>query len=1039
MIPGNTPQEFFGAAAAAAGAAATAGRSVRFNSADSAYLHRDFSSGNRQTWTWSGWIKRAKLGTQTAVFMSSDNPVSNTEGIRFFDDKLELFVFASGSYFNLRSADVFRDPSAWYHCVVVADLSNATQSERMRLYVNGRRIDSFSVNSIPSNTSTQFSFINNSQRVFLSRSDVSGGYYADHYLALVHFIDGYAYDPSYFGETSATTGQWIAKTYSGSYGTNGFFLDFLDNSTAAALGYDAAGSNDWTVNNISPGSSVSYTARTSLTAGTFYSGRGTISKIYDGIIGANGSPFKFLEFDTHPATLTFSPAITSSSGNVKMYVASYYGASSYSATLNGSTSYSFTSVPAEGTPAVLYDLGVTTLSSITFPTGGAPAMRVFGIVADNVLLIDGAAGDSLRDHPTSAGTSTGAGGEVAGNYCTWNPLAKNSIYFGTLSNGNLESAASGDSRAAYGTIAIPSSGKWYFEVTTTGSPAAPYVGVAAYGASSAYPQDSYSPSLTYYGADGTKDIEGTYTSYGASYSNATIGVAVNVDSSQVTFYKDGASQGAISKSVVGAFPFVSTAGGSGTFTANFGQRAFAYSAPSGFSPLVDTLLPTPTIAKPNTVMDVKLYTGNGSSQSITGLGFSPDLVWIKGRSGATDHALYDVVRGAEKRLESNNTDAEVTSDGGVTAFNSDGFSLGTLAQVNTNSASYVGWTWDAGANSSKTYTVTVVSGAFYIDGKQQPTLNLEEGSTYTFDLSAASNSGHPLRLSTTVDGPSQYTTGVTTSGTAGNAGATLTIAVASGAPTLYYFCTNHNGMGGQINTNTTAGASNFAGTITSTVRANISAGLSVVTYTGNGTTNGSVGHGLGVAPAFVIAKTRSKADAWNCYHTSLGNAKPIVLNSTNAAAISDTAVWGTNAGPTSSVFYVNYPGSPVYTNENGTTYVAYCFAPVAGYSAFGSFTGNGSSDGPFVYTGFRPRWLLYKCSSTGGDWWNFVDTARATYNVVGPYLESGSQAESTGSVIDILSNGFKLRFGLGNQWNGSGQTYVYACFAEAPFPYARAR
>jgi len=92
-----------------------------------------------------------------------------------------------------------------------------------------------------------------------------------------------------------------------------------------------------------------------------------------------------------------------------------------------------------------------------------------------------------------------------------------------------------------------------------------------------------------------------------------------------------------------------------------------------------------------------------------------------------------------------------------------------------------------------------------------------------------------------------------------------------------------------------------------------------------------------------------------------------------------------------------------------------------------------------VYTGFRPRFLLYKCSSVGGDWWNFVDTARATYNVVGPYLESGPQAESTGSVIDVLSNGFKLRFGLGNQWNGTGQTYVYAAFAEHPFQTARGR
>jgi hypothetical protein len=319
-------------------------------------------------------------------------------------------------------------------------------------------------------------------------------------------------------------------------------------------------------------------------------------------------------------------------------------------------------------------------------------------------------------------------------------------------------------------------------------------------------------------------------------------------------------------------------------------------------------------------MDVKLYTGNGSTQTISGLGFSPNLVWIKGRSGATDHALYDTVRGVQQQLESNTTTDETTESTGLTAFNSDGFALGALAQANTSSATYTAWCWDE----------------------------------------------------------------------------------------------------------------------------SVSAGFDIVTYTGNGSAR-TIAHSLGVAPSMIIVKARTTASTdqgWPVYH-SANTAAPatdyLLLNDTAATADLDT-VWNDTA-PTSSVFSV---GTNALVNANADTYVAYCFAPVAGYSSFGSYTGNGSADGPFIYTGFRPRFVMLKGSSFVSNW-HILDAARNAYNVTDSFLrpnlssqEFNGITEGAGSAIDILSNGFKLRASFADS-NTNAASFVWAAFAESPFQYARAR
>jgi hypothetical protein len=333
-------------------------------------------------------------------------------------------------------------------------------------------------------------------------------------------------------------------------------------------------------------------------------------------------------------------------------------------------------------------------------------------------------------------------------------------------------------------------------------------------------------------------------------------------------------------------------------------------------------------------MNATTYTGNGASLSVTngvaGQSFQPDMVWIKRRNTAADHVIDDSVRGAGKGLFSNLSSAENASMGGFLSFDSGGWSMnGTVAEINQNASTFVGWQWKAG-------------------------------------------------------------------GTA---------------------------------------VTNTSGSISAQVSANTTSGFSIATYTGTGS-NATVGHGLGVAPSMVIIKQRNTTGAWLVGHTNMTNwTYYLLLNQTAAQAV-NTAVWNSTA-PTSTVFSIGTDGN---VNTNAGTYVAYCWSQIAGYSAFGSYTGNGSTDGPFVYTGFRPRWVLMKSSSLGTGFWWLVDTSRNPYNVMDlPLFPNDPQAETAGTTaIDILSNGFKLRT-TNTSINQSGGSMIYAAFAENPFKYANAR
>jgi hypothetical protein len=236
--------------------------------------------------------------------------------------------------------------------------------------------------------------------------------------------------------------------------------------------------------------------------------------------------------------------------------------------------------------------------------------------------------------------------------------------------------------------------------------------------------------------------------------------------------------------------------------------------------------------------------------------------------------------------------------------------------------------------------------------------------------------------------------------------------------------------------NTTA--SNTNGSITSTVSAGATQGFSVATYTGNGSAGATFGHGLGVAPSFVIIKERGNVNGWLCYHISTGNTGYLELDATLSFQTLSTFL--NNTTPSSSVVTL---GTVSNVNRNGGTFVAYCFSAVAGYSAFGSYTGNGSGDGPFVYTGFRPRLMMWKRTDAVADWYMW-DTTRDTYNgggkVLWPNYSSAETDYGTGSsgLWDILSNGFKLRTNSVGM-NTNGANMIYMAFAENPFKNSLAR
>ncbi len=902
-------------------------RSLRFSGVGETRLnYTPASGGNKKTWTFSWWLKRGSI--ERKMLFGSYNSGATTAVVELQDDhQLNFYDYNSGYRINLETTQVFRDPSAWYHFVIALDTTQSTDSNRVKIYVNGSQITDFASALYPSQNFEGLFNDHTIQHAIGTEGSLQRLHF-DGYMAEVYFLDGYAYDSSYFGETNATTGQWIPKEYTGSFGNNGYYLKFADNSSTSALGTDSSGNG----NNLTP---VNF----SVTAG----------KTDDSFFDTPTKNFATLS----PIDRTYTTEVILSEAN---------------------TRWQYNYKPASK----------TVRATMALPSTG----KIY-IEWEN-------------EQPSSQG-----------GRMSWGLVRYNS------EKQNYDVQAYND--VDY--VSISFGGSIWVGTTNITAPA------------------SFSAPTYYTGERSAMAID-------CSTGDFWLGKVAS-NGSTTWYANDGGTDGdpaaAINKT--GTLPNFTTAtewipfvgwhdGGAASSTTyyaniNFGNHSFLGTAPTGFTGLSSDVLATPTIKLPNKYFDTLLYSGNESGQSITGLNFAPDWVWIKKRNESASHCLFDSLRGATKRLKSDNTDTELTQTDSLTAFNSDGFTLGGNGHTSENGDTFVAWNWDAGETDSKTYTVTVVSDSgnkYRFDGfgTSAVTLDLAEGGTYTFNYPSA----HPLRFSTTSDGThgggSEYTTGVSSYGNS------VTITVADSAPQLFYFCTQHSGMGGAINTNSTLGSSNFDGSNQTTVKASPTSGFSIIKYTGTGSLN-TIGHGLGVVPNVYIIKNRDASDNWIVYTTGIdGSLDFVYLNLDNTKTNSG------NTAPTSSVIEI----SGATTNDSGNKHICYAFSEVAGYSKFGSYTANGSSSGisgPFIYTGFAPAWVMTKRTNSSASW-EIHDNKRPAYN---PHsfrlLADGNNSEATSNHVDFVSNGFKIRNTYSGMNGSNGDTYIYLAFASAPFKYANAR
>ena len=802
-------------------------QSLRFEDGSSHKLTRTFSSDvdNDKKMTISVWVKRGNLNTGSTQVI-----LANYTGVRYlgelcFDNDTDGIRFdpggngdGSSNHYRVITSAQFRDVGSWYHIVLAYDSTQSTDTNRVKLYVNGEQqtlvADGSGQSFPPQNYGHEYSYNGANNTIGEFGASFNSGY-LDGYLSEFNFIDGLTLDPTYFGETK--NGVWIAKEYTGSYGTNGYRLEFKNTSvgtgSSSTIGADTSGNdNHWTSSGIA--------AHDCNMPDSPENNWCTLN------------PLELDENNSGAATLEGNLKWT----NVNANIGSTFGFG------NQGGKYYWEYLYVSSTDSNHYQ-GVT-LQKDGISLTNAYSTGIALYFNDGTTRVDGTSG-------------TGFGGQIG---------ADNIIQFKLdLDNGTLQF---GKNNTYIDALTLPTSvGGWRAGGIQAAGSGGTRVFVANYGQDSSFA--------------GNKTAQG------------------NTDEN--------------------------------------GLGDFYYAVPSGFLAVCSANLPEPTIG-PNSAtqaddhFNTVLYTGDGSGQSITGVNFQPDWVWIKSRSHASSHVLTDSSRGVTKSLFSDTTDAETTLSGGVTAFGTDGFTLGSEGTVNTSSRTYVGWNWKA------------------------------------------------------------------------NGGTT---------------------------------SSNSDGSQTTTVQANTTAGFSIVLYTGTGSTD-TFGHGLGAVPKWFFTKTRSTTGDWIVYHagnTSAPETDFLKLNENNATE--DLNTMYNDTAPTSTVFTLSTNGD---VNTSGRTQVGYFFAEVEGYSKFSSYTGNGNADGPFVFTGFRPAWVLIKNTARGADW-RLHDIARQPTNDDGGHilLPNSSSSEVTSEYdIDFLSNGFKLKSGDVYE-NGSGELIIYAAFAEQPFKYANAR
>jgi hypothetical protein len=1060
------------------------------------YLRRTpTSTGNRRVWTASLWYKMSSAG---AFFGAGDGSTAGNSSHWWFNsDQLGYSNNDGTNYVTVLRKS--RDFSSWSHYMLVVDTTKVEPYDRVVFYENGVRneVDTTSGYTNPSRNA-ELSWINQlwshhiGARNRAGANTFSTGEYCDFF-----FIDGQALTPDVFGfykqgkgyisagSTQATDfrpGQWVPKTprvikteiiRRGGFGVNGFYLPMNDSknfgadfhcdpnsiitlneklpqprvgvaSTAVGIGYTDAlradpyaanlvlaipgviggqgsGYGDYSANIKGSGTNKTVTANgnagVAVTASYYgsalsFDGSGDYLSIPSSSDFAFGTDDFTIDFwmnlnattDCHiwegrDGTNVNQLLIRLSSGIIRYYG---NGADRIVGTALNTSQWNHIAVSRNNTTSQLFVngvcVGINTVDTINYVSAASTVFigtnestnsRFLNGFIQDLRIYKGVAKytggfDVPRPYtPVGIATWRAVPDTTANNFATMNPLRTGG--YATLDNGNLRSTGNtaANSSPALSTFNVKS-GKWYWElradtVYSGGAPRWPSPGVTVL-------QSNWTPlnaevHIASYGvgvrgtSTGTASvigISGNTTVSSVTSANLTAGdvymCAMDADNGAIyfglngTWYNSGSPtsagsktgslfnytpstdnyelspttinyNGSIGSANFGQNPTFSGNTTAGTFTDSNGKGLFKYQPPTGFLALCEDNLPTPAISNPGQYFKTVLWTGDGASRSIVGVGFTTDFVWIKGRTQVSNSFLFDSIRGATNRICSSLTNAEASEPTTLTSFSSDGFSLGTDAGVgacNVSGQNYVAWCWRAGAGTTST------------------------------------------------------------------------------------------------NTN---------GSITSVVSVNQDAGFSIVSFTGTGASGATVGHGLGRKPAFIISKSRDNGTyAWHCWHKGLGTDYYINLNSTGAQDNSVNIF--PSAGITSTV-YQTATSALKYNNFANERYIVYCWTEIEGFSKFGSYVGNGSADGPFVYTGGKPAFVMIKrIDGSGG--WSINDSSRNSTNPVNLFVNAESSAiEGTAIIPDFLSNGFKIRDSA-NQ-NASGATYIYACWMESPFQTANSK
>jgi hypothetical protein len=1010
-------------------------RSLRFRNSVNAYLSRTPKvAGNQQKWTFSTWIKRTDfVGTSnTCQLFGAFNSNSDSLTIYFSSSNITIGSYAGGVGFSTTA--VFRDPSAWYHIVVSLDTTQATAANRLILYVNGVQQTALTGVSYPSQNAT-FTINGTAQHGLMALGNASPPYYSDGYLAEVNFVDGQQLTPSSFG-TFNSYGVWQPITYGGSYGTNGFYLPFnsgtsgyvgnfsgsgqyLTVSSTAGLNF---GSGAFTVeayiclSNVSATKGVIFGVGNNsfgLRIGQGYSGNvNGLNIVRSGIADLEYCAYTFI------VGVVYHIAVVRSGTTIYFFVNGVQQTTQGSG--GGSYSYATPSTAYIGANNDTNEKFAGTISNLRVLNGTAlytsnftpPTSTLTAITNTSLLTLQNA---TFVDNSTNAFSITNNGSTTIGqsypfSYAMFNdqsPAGNNwtannlSLLNGTTLDSMLDVPTLTSATAANYAVMNPLSNigtgnlytfsngnlKTTVDVTTGGRGI-----VSTHGMTSG-------AGIKYY-------VEINVTAFGAS-NNSDYGI-LNTTTTVMT---------------TGSF---AEAGCIGAYLSNGYAISGTGKVMNNGSTLASGLA---TFVDGDTVQIA--YDG-------TNIYFGRNGTWLNSAVPASGTGGFSVAAGtyAIAMGASANTTKTATANwnfgqqpftytppSGFVALNTYNLSTPTIP----NGATQMAATLYTGTGAALTVANTVNGTA------------MQPGFLWLKNRSLGTGGNHVI-YDVVRGGPSNelYPNLTNAESTATGALTSLNsngFTLSNAGDLVRYNSSGNNYVAWQWKANGT-GVSNTSGSITSTVSANTTAGFSIATYTGNGTSGATVGHGLGVTPSVVIVKSRSATGSWPTYTSTVGNSATLLIDTTDPAGNYSGSGYPRN--PNSTTFELYFTSTGGNSNANGTTYVAYCFAAVAGYSAFGGYTGNGSTDGPFIYTGFRPRFVLVK-HTNDVDSWFIWDSSRNSYNAANLTLKpNASDAEESAYSIDALSNGFKLRTSDVRQ-NTSGGTYIYMAFAENPFKYSNAR